>query len=244
MGPELRRLLEPTQTAEDGESFCWFVGDGRRPGNFVGALTDNRRTFLWSAAQHCDADPAQSDDLTIRGGVRGRAVKDELVGLVEGQGRCDLIRGIVAATPATEVTKVGLYDRWNLDQNLVSPAGLVALLGDAGHPQTPFLGQGCNMALADAFAVCTRIGAGGSAPVRQALSCLDAPERRAFAKATVTEARKIAKLSTSKSAISNFVARIFMQWAPSRLIFPRVDEGNRSFVNQALEDCGLPPLPE
>lgn len=244
VGPDLSRLLEPTQTEEDGESFCWFVGSGRRPGNFVGALTDDKSTFLWSAAQRCDADPAQSDDLTIRGGVRGRAVKDELAGLVEGQGRCALIREVVAATPAAAVTKVGLYDRRDLDQDMVSPGGLVALLGDAGHPQTPFLGQGCNMSLADAFAVCTRLGAGGDAPARRALACLDAPERRAFAKATVIEARKIANLSTSKSAVSNFFAQKFMRWAPSRYIFPRVDEGNRAFVNRALEDCGLTPLPE
>jgi len=241
---KLARLLEPTQTENGGESFCWFVGDGRRPGNFVGALADNKTSFLWSAAQQCDVDPAQSDDLTIRGGVRGQEVKDELSALVRQQGRCDLIGTVIAATPPSAVTKVGLYDRHNLDHSMVSPGGLIALLGDAGHPQTPFLGQGCNMAVADAFAVCTRLGAGGAAPARQALSCLNDPDRRAFTKATVMKARKIANLSTSTSTISNFFAKKYMQWAPSRQIFPRVDEGNRAFVNRALRDCGLVPLPE
>ena len=254
VGPELLKLLEPTQQTDEQEneessSFCWFVGDGGRPGNFVGALTDDGRTFLWSAAQQCDVDPEQSDDLTIRGGVRGQAVKDELATLVNDQGRCELIRKIISATPAKSVTKVGLYDRENLDQRMVSPGGLVALLGDAGHPQTPFLGQGCNMALADAFAVCTRLGAGSGSnldhnSLRRALSCLDHPDRKAFAKATVSEARKIAILSTSTSTIMNFVTRKFMQWAPNKYIFPRVDEGNRVFVNQALKECGLAPLPE
>lgn len=254
VGPELLKLLEPTQQqmeVDNGKGcyFCWFMGDGDRPGNFVGALTDDRRTFLWSAAQQCDVDPEQSDDLTVRGGVRGQAVKDELTVLANEQERCELIRKVISATPAKSVTKVGLYDRNNLDQNMVSPGGLVALLGDAGHPQTPFLGQGCNMALADAFAVCTRLGVGSGGKnsdrsLRRALSCLDDPDRKAFSKSTVSEARKIANISTSTSAIMNFVARKFMQWAPSKYIFPRVDEGNRVFVNQALEECGLAPLPE
>lgn len=247
VGSDLLELLEPTQSG-DGESFCWFMGDGTRPGQFCGALTDDGSTFLWSAAQQCGVDPEQSDDLTIRGGVRGQAIKNELLTLVNDQERCELIRKIVAATPADSVTKVGLYDRQNLDQKMVSPGGLVALLGDAGHPQTPFLGMGCNMALADAFAVCTHLGApkgrSNDKVVLAALSCLDEPDRKKFARSTVLEARKIANLSTSTSIVLNFITRKFMQLAPVKYIFPRVDEGNRSFVNQALQCCGLAPLPE
>ena len=104
------------------------------------------------------------------------------------------------------------------------------------------------MALADAFAVCIRLcqlpSSEASNDIEAALSCLDDPDRKAFAKSVVLDARKIANLSTSTSTIMNTVSRVFMQWAPVKYIFPRVDDGNRKFVNQALQDCGLDPLPK
>jgi hypothetical protein len=107
------------------------------------------------------------------------------------------------------------------------------------------------MALADAFAVCIRLceltrskESNDIEVIQSALSCLDDPDRKAFAKSVVLDARKIANLSTSTSTIMNTVSRVFMQWAPVKYIFPRVDDGNRKFVNQALQDCGLDPLPK
>ena len=107
------------------------------------------------------------------------------------------------------------------------------------------------MALTDAFAVCIRLCELSSSEesddielIRTALSCLDDPDRKAFAKSVVLDARKIANLSTSTSSLLNNIMRMFMQWAPVKYIFPRVDDGNRKFVNQALQDCGLDPLPE
>eukprot|EP00591_Stephanopyxis_turris_P013604 CAMPEP_0195512852 /NCGR_PEP_ID=MMETSP0794_2-20130614/4666_1 /TAXON_ID=515487 /ORGANISM="Stephanopyxis turris, Strain CCMP 815" /LENGTH=453 /DNA_ID=CAMNT_0040640729 /DNA_START=47 /DNA_END=1408 /DNA_ORIENTATION=+ len=252
VSPTLKDLLRPTQTAKEGGSFCMFLGDGSEPGNFVAApAKDGDKDFiLWSAAQQALVEPGQTDDLTRRGGVRGEQVKEELQDVL--RRRCELLQEIVKATPASDVTKVGLYDRKNLSQSSVSPTGLVALLGDASHPQTPFLGQGCNMALADAFAVCTRLGVannktegtGAVGSVRAALSCLDAQERKMFARKTVLNARYIARLMTSDSSIKGFVMRKSFQYLPTSFIFPRVDEGNRTFVNQALKDCSLPILPE
>jgi 2-polyprenyl-6-methoxyphenol hydroxylase-like FAD-dependent oxidoreductase len=251
LSSELSDLLKPTQTNKTGATFWWFMGDGSSPGNFVGAPVDNGSAFLWSAAQHCEVEPEKSADLTVRGGVRGSSVKAELERILSEQKRCALIRGIVAATPAGSVTKVGLYDRKILDHKMVSRGGRVVILGDAAHPQTPFLGQGCNMALADAFAVCTRLGyAYGSSlqkdecddGVRRALACVEDAERKKFVKKTITDARWIASLSVSDSMIGNFFTRQVFRLAPESFIFPRVDEGNRDFVNKALKDCGLPQL--
>jgi len=239
---ELDNLLKTTQA--EGRNFCWFLGDGGNPGNFVFAPESDGKSILWSAAQSCDTDPAQSDDLTIRGGVRGQASKDELTKICKD--RCEVIRTIVADTPASAVTKVGLYDRANLDHDFTSQQGLVALLGDSAHPQTPFLGQGCNMALSDAFAVCTRLGANNKDPqkfsVQAALACMDSPTRKKFSKYVVQEARKISLLSTSPSYYGGIIMRMFMKVAPTKMIFPRVDNENRNFVNVALTECGHQPL--
>ena len=56
---------------------------------------------------------------------------------------CDLIR----AVPDGELFKWGLYDRSPLER---WTRGRVAMLGDAAHPMTPFLGQGAAMAVEDA----------------------------------------------------------------------------------------------
>lgn len=56
---------------------------------------------------------------------------------------CDLIR----AVPDGELFKWGLYDRAPLER---WTRGRVAMLGDAAHPMTPFLGQGAAMAVEDA----------------------------------------------------------------------------------------------
>lgn len=57
-----------------------------------------------------------------------------------------LAREIVEATPATEIMRTDIYDR-NPERTWVK--GRVALLGDAAHTTTPFVGQGAGISMED-----------------------------------------------------------------------------------------------
>ena len=77
----------------------------------------------------------------------------------------DLIR----AVPDGALFKWGLYDREPL---AAWTAGRVAILGDAAHPMTPFLGQGAAMAVEDAVVLARALDA--SSTVAQALNTYQA----------------------------------------------------------------------
>jgi salicylate hydroxylase len=56
------------------------------------------------------------------------------------------VQELIAAIPAPDIFKWGLRDREPLE---VWTRGRVAMLGDAAHPMTPYLGQGACMAIED-----------------------------------------------------------------------------------------------
>lgn len=70
-------------------------------------------------------------------------------------------RAILLATPPDQCFKWGIFDR---DPLPVWTRGRVALLGDAAHPMTPFLGQGAVMTLEDAMILARCIAASGPEP--------------------------------------------------------------------------------
>ena len=80
----------------------------------------------------------------------------------------DLIR----AVPDEGLFKWGLYDRPPLES---WTAGRVAMLGDAAHPMTPFLGQGASMAIEDAVVLARSIAA--SSTVTEAFERYEAVRR-------------------------------------------------------------------
>jgi salicylate hydroxylase len=59
---------------------------------------------------------------------------------------CPEVQAILNATPADQCYKWGLFDRQPLEK---WTRGRATLLGDAGHPMTPFLAQGAVMAMED-----------------------------------------------------------------------------------------------
>ena len=161
-----------------GLSFVWMLGSRKYPGSFMGAPTTDTasggRYFTWAFFQKQPAAPPSlrktkddddhdddAVDLTIRGGTKlNDKTKQELEDIVKD--RCDLLRLVMKETPKSAITKVGLYDRGYKNNTITtkpytSPGGLVALLGDAAHPQSPFMGQGVNMAITDGYVAATLI---------------------------------------------------------------------------------------
>lgn len=63
---------------------------------------------------------------------------------------------LIRAVPEGELFKWGLYDRTPLPR---WTSGRVAMLGDAAHPMTPFLGQGAAMAIEDAVVLARALAA-------------------------------------------------------------------------------------
>ncbi|WP_373353036.1 FAD-dependent oxidoreductase [Pseudoroseicyclus sp. CXY001] len=70
---------------------------------------------------------------------------------------CDDLRALLE--------KVEEVNLWGLFRHEVAPRwheGRVAILGDAAHPTLPFLAQGANMAIEDAWALASEVTAGGA----------------------------------------------------------------------------------
>ena len=201
-GSEAYRLVAETQASLDGlHTLVWCLGSRGHAGTFVGSpvsgagagsaavsggsspsggevstpassSSGDAMVFAWAMSAPTHLLPSGwSDDLTRRGATSGFEVKSDLERHV--RGLCPLIRAVVRATDADAISKVPVQVRARLDLPYV--CGRAALLGDAAHPQPPFLGQGLNMALADAYVVAERLA---HQPLEEALRAYAAEARR------------------------------------------------------------------
>lgn len=269
---KLHQAVTQTQTQKEGNSFLWSLGSHAFPGTFMGAPVDG--TFIWAfcikpesllSTNNRNSSPEQpTDDLTRRGGqVLNDETKQQLLAIF--QGRDELLQLIVQETPASDITQVGLFDRSNLDLSYTDDSKLVALLGDAAHPQTPFMGQGVNMAITDAYVCAKYLAASIAAPanVRQeqdhdagtastgtdsivssALACYDTEERRSSVNKVIHAARSYADISVSESRIMCWLFRTILTWIPFSWILADItkgDQSNHDFV--AIMDQSLPSPP-
>jgi len=82
------------------------------------------------------------------------------------------VQAILRATPPEQCFKWGLFDRSPLDR---WTQGRATLLGDAGHPMTPFLAQGAAMAIEDGVVLAR--AAAAAADWREALARYEAARR-------------------------------------------------------------------
>lgn len=247
-GSDLETLVKKTQPSSNRDdndnniSFVWALGSNHRPGAFMGAprgLGTNHQVYLWSLFRRADAPPSsKSNDLTRRGGsVLTEESKASLLNdTLRSHGK--LVTELVRATPAHAVTHVGLWDRQNLD--LPWSSDRVALLGDAAHPQSPFAGQGVNMAVTDAHVLTTRLLL--QSRVRDAVQAYDTDQRRQGVNRVIREARSRTNMSLSEKGLMNWAFKMFAKYAPTSMLLNdavEYDRSNAECLKKLIEEEGI-----
>lgn len=233
-GSELYEAFEATQKEhkDKGSTFVWALGGHRHPGCFMTAPCDD--TLMWAFFVKSFKEPKKkSDDLTRRGGAK---LDDEAKDLLEfiTEDRSDLIRLIVKETPASSITQVGLYDRKNL--HLPYTQGRVALLGDSAHCQSPFMGQGCNQAITDAYVCAMRLS---KQSVPDALQAYDSKSRRKAVNAVIKDARSYGNISCSHNRLLGWMFSFAASRLPISFLYKDMlggDLANEDFVRALDKD--------
>lgn len=196
-------------------------------------------------------------DLTRRGG--GPLTEEEKEKLFDftshGRTSTSIMRGVknnpllellMAATPAEDITEAGLFDRENLNLPFTSETKLVALLGDAAHPQTPYLGQGVNMAITDAYMYATNIALAFNSKtksLKDAISSCDTDMRRKEAKKVVKLARLFCTLAISQNIFLVLFTRLYSKFASQSEIMNQItqtDTSNRHYLAELDEKLCSP----
>jgi len=237
-GSEFEREINKTQTYKnEAASFVIGFSNAKAPGSFFAVPTNG--TLIWALFLPSKEPPKTTNDMTRRGGrTLSESSKKDLQTKMQGQTGMALLNMTLEHTLPSDITEAGLFDRKNLDLPYSSPGKLVALLGDAAHPQTPFLGQGVNMAIADAYVVATRLAVQHQSrtnTVSDAISSYDSRKRRKEAKRVVQVAYMYAKQGVTSNRFICWLG-VFLSWAlPLKAFVGEVamyDKSNRRMVDQ------------
>jgi len=244
---------------EGGNVSMFVLGSRSRPGGFFSCeVTDGEHAWVYMVPSKTDpvAGPNASNDLTRRGGSvltaeEKRAAMDKITLSSSDRGN-RVVELLMAATPAESITRSAFYDRKNLDLPYVD--GVVALLGDAAHPQSPMMGQGANQAIVDAYVVSKRLaaalataaaaGADRDIPeitalARKALQDYDSKKRRNDNNAVIKKSRKYGNwiLSTNR-ALNAGMWWSFKMMSPSLMVaeMSSGDRSNKAFMEKLEKD--------
>ena len=152
----LERLEDPTRINPDSAA---FAGPGRTFSRYL-----VRQRTLINYVAFAEREKWATESWSTRSEVA--EVQNEFVDF------CPEVQAILDATPADQCYKWGLFDRQPLKQ---WTRGRATLLGDAGHPMTPFLAQGAVMAIEDGMVLARAFSAADDWP--EALARYEAARR-------------------------------------------------------------------
>jgi len=173
--------------------------------------------------------------------------------VVQGVRDFPLVEKLIANTPAEDITEAGLFDRENLSLSFTSESKLVALLGDAAHPQTPALGQGVNMAICDAYVYATNIALAlettkttktaqititTTQKLQEAMARSDTDRRFKQAKKVVRQARTACNLSVSQNVFVKSILYLYSKFATTEALMNQIvkdDISNRDYLKHLDE---------
>lgn len=221
-------------------SFAFTITTPSAPASFFIIPSQNGTELNWAVSVQSETDKRSKNndgtDLTRRGGgPLTEAEKKRLFDFTSDKNSESVVRGITnfpliqelfKMTPASDITEAGLFDRENLDLPYASESKRVALLGDSAHPQTPFLGQGVNMAIVDAYVYATNLAVAlktKKKSLEQSISDCTTGNRHGEAKKLVEDARIGCTMMTSQN--------IFLYWF--MFLFIRL-ASTSSFMNQII----------
>lgn len=115
---------------------------------------------------------------------------------------------LIAATSSEGIAEVGIWDR---DPGKSWHKGRIVLIGDAAHPMTPFLGQGANSAMLDAFVLANFLG---RMPHDKAFQAFQ-DRRKPLVDKNVMTARSYADFTTLENGWKRFAMMNLMRYLPA-----------------------------
>lgn len=122
-----------------------------------------------------------------------------------------MTRGLIAQALPETIVEVGIWDR---DPVPTWTRGRTIMIGDAAHPMTPFLGQGANSAMIDAFVLGNLL----ADETPEAAFTLFEARRKAAVEKNVKSARSLAGWMTTRNRLSAFGFRSMMRLIPSAVL--------------------------